>query len=218
LDDARDNLVSLPSAISSQLIATLKPLQTHAKIKRIVVSTYQAVSVEGKDGMDELFNQSRKFFVTDGLENDVFQKQVSFNVIPQIGDFMDDAQTRAEWVINAEIKRHIDKNIKTSATCVIVPTFVGSGLSVNVEFDADMDAKTAKSIWRDNSDVIIIDEASEMEFVTPAEVAGEDAIFVSRLRNDSTVDNGISFWSSADNIRACVALRAVEVMNKMIEI
>jgi aspartate-semialdehyde dehydrogenase len=216
LGDPRDNLVSMPSSISSQMIAALKPLQIHAKIKRIVVSTYQAVSVEGKDGMDELFNQSRKFFVTDGLENDVFRKQISFNVIPQIDQFMDDGQTQAEWTLSAEIKRHLDKDIKTSATCVVVPTFIGHGASINVEFDNDMDAKTAKSLWRDEDGIIVIDEASEMEFVTPADTAGEDSVFISRLRNDSTLDNGISFWCVADNIRASLALRAVNIARDML--
>lgn len=215
LDDPRDNLVSMPSAISAQIITALKPLQMHAKIKRVVVSTYQAVSVEGKDGMDELFNQSRKFFVTDGLESDVFSKQISFNTIPQVDQFMDGGQTQAEWALSAEIKRHLDKNIKTTATCVVVPTFIGHGASVNVEFESDMDAKTAKSLWRDQDDIIVIDEASEMEFVTPADTAGEDSTFISRLRNDSTLDNGISFWCVADNIRASVALRAVSIAREL---
>ena len=203
-----DLLTSLPSSTTLQLVKTLSSLHKAATIKRAVVSTYQAASTQGKAGMDELFDQSRKFFVSDGIENTVFAKQLAFNVIPQVGNFMDDGQTQAEWGIAAEIKKCLDKNIRLSATCVTTPVFIGTGIAVNVEFNNDMDVKTAKSIWRESEDVIIIDETSEMEFVTPAEIAGEDSVFVSRLRNDSTLDNGISFWCAGDNVRL-MALHAV---------
>lgn len=215
-NDANDNIVCLPSPIATQIIETLKPLHKHAAIKRVVVSTYQAVSSEGQDGMDELFNQSRKFFVSDELEHHVFGKTISFNVIPQIDKFMDDGQTLVEWRMNAEIKKFIDKKIKLSATCVSVPVFVGHGATVTVEFDGDMDAKTAKSIWRGIDSIVMIDTNSDMEFVTPVEISGEDSIYISRLRNDSSVDSGISYWCVADNIRATAAIKAVQAAEKLV--
>ena len=214
-DDIRhDNCISMPSAIATQLAATLKPLQSEADIKRVVVSTYEATSSEGKDGMDELFNQSRKFFVHDAMENNVFGKQIAFNVIPQTDHFMKDGATESEWRLAAEIKKEVGKSIKLTATCVQVPVFIGHGMSVNVEFNSEIDAKAARKIWRATEGLTIIDTASEMEFVTPAEIAGEDAIFLSRIRDDSTVDYGISYWITADNIRASVALQAVEAARR----
>lgn len=215
-DEAHDNLKSLPTSASAQLLSILTPLHESAKIKRVVVSTYEAVSVEGKDGMDELFNQSRKFFVSDAPENNFFDKQISFNVIPQIGDVMDDGQTNAEWRLSAEIKKCLDKEITVTATSVAVPIFIGTGMAVNVEFNSDIDAKMARQIWRDNDDTVVIDAGSEMEYVTPAEIAGEDSVFISRVRNDSTVNSGISFWCAADNIRACMAVRAVRAAQNFI--
>lgn len=215
-DMTHDNLVSLPTSATAQLLSVLAPLHNRAPIKRIVISTYQGVSVEGKDGMDELFNQSRKFFVSDALENNVFDKQISFNVVPHIGAMMKDGQTDSEWQLSAEIKKLLDKNINVTATCVVVPIFIGAGMSVNIEFNEDMDAKTARTIFRENDDIVVIDTGSEMEFVTPAEIAGEDSVFVSRVRNDSTVDNGISLWCAADNVRATMALRAVRAAQSLI--
>lgn len=215
-DETHDNLVSLPTSASSQLLSALTPLHASSKIKRVVVSTYEATSVEGKDGMDELFNQSRKFFVSDSMENNVFDKQISFNAIPQIDAMMDDGQTNAEWRLSAEIKKSLDKDISVSATCVVVPIFIGTGMAVNVEFHDDIDAKQARSIWRDNEGTVVIDTGSEMEYVTPAEIAGEDSVFISRVRNDSTVDNGISFWCAADNIRGTMAMHAVRAAQAMI--
>jgi aspartate-semialdehyde dehydrogenase len=216
-NDTNDNIVCLPSPIATQIIETLKPLHAHAAIKRIVVSTYQAVSSEGQDGMDELFNQSRKFFVSDELENHVFAKTISFNVIPQIDKFMDDGQTFVEWRLNAEVKKFIDKKIKFTATCVSVPVFIGHAAAITVEFDGDMDAKMAKSLWRSIDDIVMIDTNSDMEFVTPVEISGEDSIYISRLRNDSSVDSGISYWCVADNIRATAAVKAVQAAENIIK-
>jgi aspartate-semialdehyde dehydrogenase len=215
-DITHDKCLSLPTSIGSQLATVLKPLHAQAAIRRVVVSTYEATSSEGKDGMDELFNQSRKFFVHDAMETNVFGKQIAFNVIPQTDLFMKDGQTESEWRLAAEIKKTVDKNIRLSATCVQVPVFIGHGMSINVEFADDMDAKTARRLWRETDGITIIDTSSEMEFITPAEIAGEDAVFLSRIREDSTLNNGLSFWCAADNIRACTALKAVEAAKQLI--
>ena len=215
-DINHDKCHSLPTPIAAQLLTVLKPLQEQTTIKRVVISTYEATSGEGKDGMDELFNQSRKFFVHDAMETNVFGKQIAYNVIPQVDEFMKDGVTQSEWRIAAEVKKLLNKDIKVAATCVQVPVFIGHGISVNVEFNEDIDAKTARSLWRATDGITIIDTQSEMEFVTPVEIAGEDAIFLSRIRNDSTVDSGLSFWCVADNVRASSALKAVEAARKML--
>jgi aspartate-semialdehyde dehydrogenase len=209
-DETQDNLISMPSARGQQLLSALRPLMKYTKIKRVCVSTFESTSGTGKDGMDELFNQSRKFFVTDGLENVVFNKQIVFNTIPQIDDFMDDGQTKSEWLLNAEIKKLLDKDIKVSATCVQVPVFIGHGMAVNVECEGNIDSKIAMDLWRSDNDTTVIDRASEMKYVTPVEIAGEDSVFISRIREDSSLDNGLSFWCAADNVRATMALQAVK--------
>lgn len=213
-DIHHDKCISLPSAIGTQLISVLEPLHKEVKIKRVVVSTYEAVSSAGKGGMDELFDQSRKFFVHDSMETNIFGKQIAYNVIPQTEPFMKDGQTESEWRLAAEVKNQLDKSIKVSATCVQVPVFLGHGMSVNVEFEKDIDAKTARKLWRADKSLTIIDVESDMEFVSPVEIAGEDSIYISRIRNDSTLDNGISFWCVADNVRATSAVRAVEAARR----
>jgi len=213
-DEPREGLISLPTASSSQLISAIKPLHDEVNIKRVVVSTYEATSGIGKDGMDELFNQSRKFFVSDAMDTDIFMKQITFNVIPQVDDFMPDGMTKAEWRMNAEIKKCLDKNIKVAAHCVTVPVFVGHGMMVNIECEKDIDMKAARKLWRNDNNTIVIDESSEMEYVTPVEIAGEDHIYISRIRSDSTVDNGLSFWCVTDNIRH-VALKATNIMHTL---
>jgi aspartate-semialdehyde dehydrogenase len=215
-DEKQSHLFSMPSSRGQQLLSALRPLMKYTKIKRVCVSTFEATSGIGKDGMDELFNQSRKFFVTDGLENLVFNKQIVFNTIPQIDEFMDDGQTKSEWLLNAEIKRFLDKDIKVSATCVQVPVFIGHGMAVNVECEGNIDAKIAMDLWRADNDTTVIDRASEMEYVTPIEIAGEDSVFISRIREDSTLDNGLSFWCAADNVRATMAVKAVKQADKML--
>lgn len=205
-----ENLVSMPSARGQQLLSALRPLMKYTKIKRVCVTTFEATSGAGKGGMDELFDQSRKFFVTDGMENMVFNKQIVFNAVPQVDEFMDDGQTKAEWLLNAEIKRLLDKDIKVSATCTQVPVFIGHGMSVNVEFEGSIDSPVAMDLWHKDQKTVVIDRASEMEFVTPVEIAGEDSVFISRVRADSSLDRGLSFWCVADNIRATMAVEAVK--------
>lgn len=207
---------SLNSAVSAQLLSALAPLHAVTPIRRVVVSTYEATSSLGKDGMDELFNQSRKFFVHDEMETHVFGKQIAFNVIPQTDMFMEDGMTKSEWRIGAEVKKALGKDIKVAATCVQVPVFIGHGISVNVEFESDIDVKTVRGLWREAEGITIIDTASEMEFVSPAEIAGEDAVFISRIREDNSVGHGLSFWCAADNIRGSIALKAVEMARGLI--
>jgi len=194
-------VTSIPHATASILIDALRPLHQKTAIKRASLTSFEATSAEGKDGMDELFNQSRKFFVSDGMDHNVFQKQIAFNVIPQIDEFMDDGMTESEWRLGAEVKKFLDKTIKTSATCVQVPVFMGHGMAVTVELADDLDARDARALWRDQDGIMVIDRESEMGCVTPAEIAGEDAVFISRIRNDATLDHALSFWVTADNIR-----------------
>jgi len=206
-DITNDNLVAMPSPRSLILSSVLKPLIKRAPIKRICITTLEAASGEGKDGMDELFNQCRKFFVSDGMDNNVFAKQIAFNVIPQIEDLIDNGQTTSENQFSNEMKKLLG-DISLSSTCISVPVFIGHGMSVNVEFHNEMDAKTARNIWQERDHLLIIDRESEMKFVTPIEIAGEDSVFLSRVRNDSTLDHGLSFWCVADNVRF-VALQAI---------
>jgi aspartate-semialdehyde dehydrogenase len=207
-DKHHDNLIAIPSPRSLILSSVLKPLMRRGDIKRICVTTMEAASGEGKDGMDELFNQCRKFFVSDGMDNNVFAKQIAFNVIPQVEDFGEGGHTHAEKQTANEMKILLGDNVSTSVTCMSVPVFMGHGFSVNVEFNAEMDAKTARNIWTERDNILVIERESEMKFVTPIEIAGEDSLFISRVRDDKTLDNGISFWCVADNIRY-VALQAI---------
>lgn len=216
-DYKKKNIIANPNCSTIAMLMALKPLHDHAKIKRIVVSTYQSVSGAGKGGMDELFDQSRKFFVTDGMEASVFAKQIAFNVLPQIDVFMDDGSTKEEWKMMVETKKILDKSIKVAATCVRVPVFVGHGAAVNVEFENECSAKEARQLWRDFEGITVIDERSELEYVTPAEIAGEDDVFISRIREDISVDNGLSFWCVSDNVRKGAALNSVQIAELLVK-
>jgi aspartate-semialdehyde dehydrogenase len=209
-ESAGNNHVSLPEPVAAMLSDILKPIHDEIGIKRVVLSTYQAVSSVGKDGMDELFNQSRKFFVHDALENLVFEKQIAFNVLPACGDFNNDGQTTEEARIIHDMHKHIAPDIAVSVTCVQVPVYLGFGVSVAIELNNPFTPKAARALWREAKGLIIIDRESEMEYVSPAEISGEDGIFISRIRADNAVENGLSFWCCADNIRALTAIKAVE--------
>jgi len=213
----KKNIIANPNCSTIQMVVALKPLHDIAKIKRVVVSTYQSVSGAGKDGMDELFEQSRKFFVTDGIKPQIFSKQIAFNVIPQIDVFMDDGNTKEEWKMMVETKKIMGADIKVVATCVRVPVFVGHSEAINVEFDGEMDPQIAKSAWKRAKGISMIERESEMEFVPPAEIAGEDDVFISRIRSDATVDNGLAFWCVSDNIRKGAALNAVQIAELLIK-
>ncbi len=210
-DYKKKGIIANPNCSTIQMVVALKPLHDIARIKRVVVATYQSVSGAGKDGMDELFEQSRKFFVTDGIKPQIFQKQIAFNVIPQIDVFMDDGSTKEEWKMMVETKKIMGPDIKVSATCVRVPVFIGHSEAVNVEFESEMTPKMARAAWKKSKGISVIERESEMEYITPAEIAGEDDVFLSRIREDITVENGLSFWCVSDNVRKGAALNAVQI-------
>jgi aspartate-semialdehyde dehydrogenase len=212
----KKGIIANPNCSTIQMVVALKPLHDIAKIKRVVVATYQSVAGAGKEGMDELFQQSRKFFVSDEMKSEIFAKQIAFNVIPQIDVFMDDGSTKEEWKMMVETKKILGSDIKVSATCVRVPVFVGHSEAVNVEFEGEMTPKIARQAWKQFKGITVIERDSDMEFVTPIEIAGEDDVFVSRLRSDQTVDNGLSFWCVADNLRKGAALNAVQIAEVLI--
>jgi len=207
----KKGIIANPNCSTIQMVVALKPLHDAAKIKRIVVSTYQSVSGAGKEGMDELFEQSRKFFVSDEMKSEIFAKQIAFNVIPQIDVFMDDGSTKEEWKMMVETKKIMGGEIKVAATCVRVPVFIGHSEAINVEFEDEMTPQMARSLWKKAKGISLIERQSDMEYITPAEIAGEDDVFISRIRSDQTVDNGISFWCVADNLRKGAALNAVQI-------
>lgn len=212
------NIIANPNCSTIQMVVALKPLHDVAKIKRVVVSTYQSVSGGGKEAMDELFNQSRHFFMHDKVKNEVFPKQISFNVIPQIDKFLDDGQTKEEWKMVVETQKILDSEIKVCANCVRVPTFIGHAEMVSVEFeDKSITPLEAMRLWRVAEGVTVIDVDSDLEYVTPAEIAGEDDVFVSRVRKDSSVEHGLNFWCVSDNIRKGAALNSIQIAETLIK-
>ena len=207
----KKNIIANPNCSTAQLVVALKPLHDAAKIKRVVVSTYQSVSGTGKAGMDELFEQSRNIFVGDSNEPRVYPKQIAFNVIPQAGDFLEDGTTTEEWKLVVETKKILDPAIKLTATCVRVPVFVGHSAAVNIEFENEISAAEARAILREAPGVMVVDKRESGGYVTPVECVGEYATYVSRIREDSTVDNGLSLWVVSDNLRKGAALNAVQI-------
>ncbi len=205
------NIIANPNCSTAQMVVTLKPLHDKAKIKRVVVATYQSVSGAGKDGMDELFEQSRAIFVGDPVEPKKFTKQIAFNVIPHIDSFLDDGSTKEEWKMVAETKKILDPKIKLTATCVRVPVFVGHSEAINIEFEEEISAKEAQDILREAPGVMLIDKREDAGYVTPIECVGDFATFVSRVREDPTVDSGLSLWCVSDNLRKGAALNAVQI-------
>ena len=205
------NIIANPNCSTIQMLVVLKPLHDLAVIKRIVVCTYQSVSGAGKEAMDELFVQSRAIFVNDEIKQEVFRKQIAFNVIPQIDSFMEDGTTKEEWKMIAETKKILDPKIKLSATCVRVPVFIGHAEAINVEFEKEISASEARALLRKTKGVTVIDNTREDGFITPVECAGEDNVFVSRIREDVSIDNGLNLWVVADNLRKGAALNAVQI-------
>lgn len=216
-DYKKRNIIANPNCSTIQMVVALKPLHDLAKIKRVVVSTYQSVSGAGKEAMDELFNQTRKIYANDPITPEVFPKDIAFNVIPQIDKFMDDHSTKEEWKMVAETKKILDPKIKICANCVRVPVFIGHAEMVNVEFEREISPKEAMRALRDAPGVTVIDLDSDMEYVTPAEIQGEDDVFVSRMREDTSVENGLNFWCVADNLRKGAALNAVQIAEMLVE-
>jgi len=205
------NIIANPNCSTAQMVVALKPLHDVAKIKRVVVATYQSVSGAGKEGMDELFEQSRAIFVGDPVEPRKFTKQIAFNVIPHIDSFLDDGSTKEEWKMVAETKKILDPKIKLTATCVRVPVFVGHSEAINIEFEEEISAKQAQDILREAPGVMLIDKREDAGYITPIECVGDFATFVSRVREDPTVDSGLSLWCVSDNLRKGAALNAVQI-------
>lgn len=209
---SKKNIIANPNCSTAQMVVALKPLHDRVPIKRVVVSTYQSVSGAGKQGMDELWDQTKAIYnPTDDKRPEKFTKQIAFNVIPHIDKFMDDGSTKEEWKMVAETKKIVDTRIKVTATCVRVPVFVGHSESINIEFEDFLDEDEARDILREAPGVMVIDKREDGGYVTPVEAAGDYATFISRIRQDSTIDNGINLWCVSDNLRKGAALNAVQI-------
>ncbi len=213
----RRNIIANPNCSTIQMVVALKPLHEIARINRIVVATYQSTSGGGKDKMDELFNQTRGVYVNEPVKPEEFTKQIAFNVIPHIDTFMEDGSTKEEWKMAAETKKILDPGIKVAATCVRVPVFIGHAEAVNIEFDSPIDEDEAREALRAAPGVTLIDHRHDEGYVTPVECVGEDAVFVSRLRSDPTVEYGLTMWVVSDNLRKGAALNTVQIAEKLIE-
>ncbi|MGI8724501.1 MAG: aspartate-semialdehyde dehydrogenase [Methyloceanibacter sp.] len=212
----KKNIIANPNCSTAQLVVVLKPLHDAAKIKRVVVSTYQSVSGAGKDAMDELWNQTKGIFVTDTPEPKTFSKQIAFHVIPHIDVFMEDGSTKEEWKMSAETKKILDPKIKLTATCVRVPVFVGHSEAVNIEFVNPITAREAQDILREAPGVLVVDKREPGGYVTPVECVGDYATYVSRIREDQTLDSGLSLWIVSDNLRKGAALNTVQIAETLI--
>ncbi|HEU4968320.1 aspartate-semialdehyde dehydrogenase [Sphingomonas sp.] len=207
----KKNIIANPNCSTAQMVVALKPLHDAAKITRVVVATYQSVSGAGKSGMDELFEQSRNIFVGEQAEPKKFTKQIAFNVIPHIDSFLDDGFTKEEWKMVVETKKILDPKIKVVATCVRVPVFVGHSEAVHVEFENEISAAEAQRLLREAPGVMLVDKREDGGYVTPVEAVGEFATYVSRIREDPTVENGLALWVVSDNLRKGAALNAVQI-------
>ncbi|MBT5263696.1 MAG: aspartate-semialdehyde dehydrogenase [Rhodospirillaceae bacterium] len=214
---AKRNIIANPNCSTAQLVMALKPLHDAFKIKRVVVSTYQSTSGAGKAGMDELFNQTRAVYVNDPVENHTFTKQIAFNVIPHIDSFMDDGYTKEEWKMTVETRKMLDPDIELVATCVRVPVFVGHAEAVFIETEKPIDEDAARKVMAEFEGLVVLDHRADEGYVTPQECAGEDAVYVSRVRKDPTVKNGLAFWCVSDNLRKGAALNAIQIAEALIK-
>ena len=210
-DNGGMSIIANPNCSTAQLVMALSPLHREFNIKRVVVSTYQAVSGAGKEAMDELFNQTKKVYVNDPLEKNVFTKEISFNVIPHIDVFLEDGFTKEEVKMRDETKKILDENIDVVAHCVRVPVFVGHSEAVFIECENPMDEELARDVLSDTEGVIIIDHRVDEGYITPKEAAGEDGVYLSRIRVDNSVPSGLVFWCVSDNLRKGAALNAVQI-------
>ncbi len=211
------NIIANPNCSTIQMVVALKPLHDLAGINRVVVSTYQSVSGAGRAGMDELFNQTRQVYVNDPLQPETFTKRIAFNVIPHIDKFMDDGTTKEEWKMVVETKKILDPAIDVIATCVRVPVFVGHAEAVHIEFDNEIDEDSARAVLANAPGVVVVDHRADDGYVTPEESATEDDVYVSRIRRDPTVDNGLAMWVVSDNLRKGAALNTVQIAEALIE-
>ena len=207
----KKNIIANPNCSTAQLVVALKPLHDAARIKRVVCSTYQSVSGAGKAGMDELFTQTRGIFVNDPLDKETFTKQIAFNVIPHIDVFMEDGSTKEEWKMVVETQKIMDPAIRMSVTCVRVPVFVGHSEAVTVEFESPISDDEARDILREAPGCLVVDKREDGGYVTPVECVGDFATYISRIRKDPTVENGLSMWVVSDNLRKGAALNAVQI-------
>jgi aspartate-semialdehyde dehydrogenase len=213
---AKKGIIANPNCSTAQLVVALKPLHDHATITRVVVATYQSVSGAGKDGMDELDRQTKALYSLQQLEQKKFTKRIAFNVIPHIDVFMEDGYTKEEWKMMVETKKILDPKIKLTATCVRVPVFIGHAEAVNVEFEKPISADEAREILRKAPGIVVMDTQQPGGYMTPHEAAGEDPTYISRIREDITVENGLSFWCVADNLRKGAALNAIQIAEALV--
>ena len=206
------NIIANPNCSTAQMVVALKPLHDRARIRRVVVSTYQSVSGAGKEGIDELWDQTKSIYnPTSEVPPKKFTKQIAFNVIPHIDVFMEDGTTKEEWKMVAETKKILDPKIRVTATCVRVPVFVGHSEAINIEFEDFLDEDEARDILREAPGVLVVDKREAGGYVTPIECVGDYATFVSRIRQDSTIENGLNLWVVSDNLRKGAALNAVQI-------
>src|SRR5580700_491498 len=212
----KKGIIANPNCSTAQLVVALKPLHDAATIKRVVVATYQSVSGAGKDAMDELFRQTRAVFVADPIETTLFTKQIAYNVIPHIGNFLDSGYTQEEFKMVVETQKILDPDIQVAVTCVRVPVFIGHSEAVNVEFEKPISADEARAILRRAPGCLVIDRREPGGYITPHEAAGEDATYISRIRDDPTIDNGLNLWVVSDNLRKGAALNAVQIAEVLV--
>jgi aspartate-semialdehyde dehydrogenase len=213
---ARRNIIANPNCSTIQMVVALKPLHDRFTAKRVVVSTYQSVSGAGKEGMDELFNHTKSSFVYEQSPPQQFTKEIAFNCIPHIDKFMEDGSTKEEWKMTVETRKILDPDIQVHATCVRVPVFIGHGEAVSVEFAKPITVAEARAALRDAPGVSVVDQREDGGYITPLDCVGEDAVFVSRIRKDPTVANGLSFWCVSDNLRKGAALNAVQIAEELL--
>ena len=217
LRSCKRNIVANPNCSTIQMVMALKPLHDLARVSRVVVATYQSVSGSGKAAMDELFNQTRGIYVNEQVANREFTKRIAFNVIPHCDDFMEDGETKEEWKMAVETRKILDPAIRVTASCVRVPVFVGHGEAVNAEFERPITVDAARKALSEMPGVVVVDHRADEGYVTPAECAGEDQVYVSRIRSDPTVEHGLSFWVVSDNLRKGAALNAVQIAELLTE-
>ena len=217
LKSIKKKIVANPNCSTIQMVMVLKPLHDLFKIKRVVVSTYQSTSGAGRQQMDELFEQTKDIFANNQIKKKLFTKQIAFNVIPHIDTFLEDGQTKEEWKMQVETQKIMDKNLEVSATCVRVPVFIGHGEAVNIEFEKEISEDKVRETLKKSPGVSVVDYRKDEGYVTPEECAGEDKVFVSRIRKDNTLKNGISLWIVADNLRKGAALNAVQIGEELIK-
>jgi aspartate-semialdehyde dehydrogenase len=213
---SRRNIIANPNCSTIQMVVALKPLHDQFRIRRVVVATYQSVSGAGKEGMDELYSHTKSVFVHESSPPQQFTKEIAFNCIPHIDKFLDDGSTKEEWKMVVETKKILDPDIAVHATCVRVPVFIGHGEAVNVEFELPVTAGEARACLREAPGIEVVDVREDGGYVTPLECAGEDAVYVSRIRKDPTVANGLAFWCVSDNLRKGAALNAVQIAETLV--